>query len=154
MTLGLFAVAGIVTYRLEGHAVADFRALFQKMPWTMAALVVTALSIIGVPPTCGFFSKWFLIQGAMAGGCWAYVAALLFSSLVNVILFFRIFEIGYVFNIGTGDGHAPVGVDVVREAPLSMLIPTLVTALLILLVGLYNQTIVTRLIDLAVPKLY
>ena len=53
MTVGLFAVAGIVTYSVKNHAITGFDGLFQRKPLTMAAFVVGALSIIGVPPTCG-----------------------------------------------------------------------------------------------------
>ena len=153
MTLGVFAVAGILCYRMGSHNISDFKALFQKMPFTMAAFVVAALSMIGVPPTCGFFSKWYLIQGAVIAGSWVFVVALLVSSLINIILFFRIFEIGYVFH-GEDEVHAH-GDDtaVIEEAPISMLIPTMVVAAGIILIGLYNQPILTNVIQFAVPKL-
>jgi multicomponent Na+:H+ antiporter subunit D len=124
------------------------------MPLTMTAFVVCALSIIGVPPTCGFFSKWYLIQGAVIAGHWAFVVALLGSSLINIILFFRIIEIGYVFKESHG-GHGPSGSDavIVDEAPLSMLIPTMAIAIAIILIGLYNQTILSDVIAFAVPRL-
>ncbi|MCP4369676.1 MAG: monovalent cation/H+ antiporter subunit D family protein [Deltaproteobacteria bacterium] len=150
MTLGMFTVAGIVYYKTKSHNLTDFKDLFKKMPFTMAAFVVTALSIIGVPPTCGFFSKWYLIQGAIIDDCWAFVAALLLSSLINIILFFRIFEIGYGFSESHGHGHEKV---LISEAPISMLIPTIITALGIILIGIYNQPIVNNVIRFAVPKL-
>ena len=58
-----------------------------------AFALVGALSIIGVPPTCGFFSKWYLISGSIQAGHYGFMVALLFSSLVNVVLFFRVIEI-------------------------------------------------------------
>jgi len=153
MTLGLFAVAGIVSYQLRGHKLSDFKDLFKKMPFTMAAFVVIALSIIGVPPTCGFFSKWYLIQGAVIAHCWAFVAALLFSSLINIILFFRIFEIGYGFH-ESDEAHGHGGEKAfISEAPMTMLIPTIITALCIILIGIYNQPIITNIIRFAVPEL-
>jgi len=153
MTLGVFAVAGILCYRMKSHNISDFKALFQKMPFTMAALVVAALSMIGVPPTCGFFSKWYLIQGAVIANCWIFVVALLVSSLVNVILFFRIFEIGYVFQEGHEVHTHGDEVAVIEEAPLSMLLPTMTVAAGIILIGLYNQPILINIIQFAVPKL-
>ena len=152
MTLGMFTVAGIVYYQTKGHNLTDFKDLFKKMPYTMAAFVVIALSIIGVPPTCGFFSKWYLIQGAINADCWAFVAALLLSSLINIVLFFRIIEIGYGFPKTDGHGHGHEKV-LVSEAPISMLIPTIITALGIMLIGIYNQTILNNIIQFAVPKL-
>jgi multicomponent Na+:H+ antiporter subunit D len=120
----------------------------------MSALVVAALSIIGVPPTCGFFSKWYLIHGAIIAKHWAFLAALLFSSLISVILFFRVFEIGYTFQASHGahthGAHQAVTID---EAPLSMLIPTICVALAIILIGLYNRAILSNVIAFAVPQL-
>ena len=155
MTLGLFAVAGIIAYKMKNNELTAFDAIFKKMPFTMAAFLVVALSVIGVPPTCGFFSKWYLIQGSIMAGNWIFVGALLFSSLVNVILFFRIIETGYYdFGAsGAGGAHSHDERSVVSEAPLSMLIPTFVVAAAILLIGLYNQSIITTIIDFAVPKL-
>jgi multicomponent Na+:H+ antiporter subunit D len=152
MTLGMFTVAGIFYYQTKTQNIADFKDLFKRMPYTMAAFVVIALSIIGVPPTCGFFSKWYLIQGAIINDCWAFIAALLLSSLINIILFFRIFEIGYGFsqNHGHVQEHASV---LIREAPMSMLVPTIITAVGIMLIGIYNQPIVNHVIQFAVPKL-
>ena len=78
------------------------------MPLTMAAFVVGALSMIGVPPTCGFFSKWYLILGAVDAGEWSYMGALIFSSLINAVLFFRVIEVAY-YPDGDGHGHEPPG---------------------------------------------
>jgi len=154
MTLGLFTVAGIITYKMRHHNLDDFKGMFKKMPLTMAAFVTVALSIIGVPPTCGFFSKWYLLQGAVLAGQWMFVVALLFSSLINIVLFFRIFEIGYEFHTthGTHD-HGHEEMMAVEEAPLSMLMPTLVVAAIIIMIGLYNQPIISNLIQYAVPKI-
>jgi multicomponent Na+:H+ antiporter subunit D len=154
MTLGLFTVAGIITFKMKSHNLTDFKGLFKKMPLTMAAFVVVALSIIGVPPTCGFFSKWYLIHGSVIAGNWIFVVALLFSSLINIVLFFRIFEIGYYsFDSSESHGHEHDGGSVISEAPVSMLVPTLVVAAIILLIGLYNQPIIANIIQYAVPKL-
>jgi multicomponent Na+:H+ antiporter subunit D len=140
-------------YRKKGHAITDFRGLFKEMPFTMSAFVVGALSIIGVPPTCGFFGKWYLIHGAIIAKHWAFVAALLGSSLVNVILFFRIIETGYGFQ-SSEHGHTEHSnhAATIIEAPLSMLIPTIAVAVGIIMIGLYNMTILRHVINFAVPK--
>ena len=153
MTLGLFAVAGILTYKMKNHEIVAFKHIFKKMPFTMAAFLVVALSVIGVPPTCGFFSKWYLIQGSVMAGNWTFVVALLFSSLVNIVLFFRIIETGYYDSDPAGGEHAHEENIVVSEAPLSMLIPTFIVAVAIILIGLYNQSILINIIQFAVPKL-
>jgi len=154
MTAGLFTVAGIIMHKIKSRRLADFEGLFRRMPFTMSAFVVCALSMIGVPPTCGFFSKWYLIQGAMLAGEWPFVAALLGSSLINVILFFRIIEVGYVFQSSMpAHTHSRERIDKIDEAPLSMLIPTVGIAAAIILIGFCNQAIVKHIIDFALPKL-
>ncbi|MCK9275132.1 MAG: monovalent cation/H+ antiporter subunit D family protein [Syntrophales bacterium] len=152
MTLGLFAVAGIITYVKKSHNLSDFQGAFKKMPFTMAAFTVIGLSVIGVPPTCGFFSKWYLIQGSVIAGNWYFVAALLFSSLINIVLFFRILEIGYYDQGDHGNQEKGAGRKF-TEAPVSMLVPALFIAVLIILIGFYNQPIILGIIQHSVPTL-
>jgi multicomponent Na+:H+ antiporter subunit D len=149
----LFLVAGLVMYKNRGHAIDDFKGVFRTMPITALLFTVGALSAIGVPPTCGFFSKWYLLLGSINAGQWAFVTALLVSTLINVALFFRVFDKCFFVH-----GHTGAAVDrEVRkptrgpEAPLSMLIPAVVTALAILLIGVFNQVVVNEVINFAVP---
>lgn len=146
MTLCVFLAAGILTYKLKDDRFESLQGVFRKMPATMAAFVVGGLAIIGVPPTCGFFSKWYLISGGLAAGHYPYVAALLFSSLVNAIVFFRVIEIGYFepFSDGHHDGHGhPAEWD---EAPAEMVAPLLVAAAGLVILGLYTGELVNRVI--------
>lgn len=152
MTLCLFLVAAAITYRTGSLEFERLQGLYRKMPITMAAFTVGAFSMIGVPPTCGFFSKWYLILGGIETGNWGYVAALLFSSLVNAVLFFRIIEIAF-FHTGEaehGHGH---GHDTIRteEAPLMMLAPLVLAAIALIVVGLSSGPIVDNVIRLALP---
>jgi len=144
MTLCVFLAAGNITWVLGSDAFSDIRGLFRKMPVTMIAMVAGGLSIIGVPPTCGFFSKWYLLSGGIEAGHWGFVVALLFSSLVNAVLFFRIFEIGYFepFSDAHGSQHSAVRM---TEAPPGMLVPLLVTAGILLLLGVYSGDIAARI---------
>jgi len=150
MTLCLFIFAGIVIYKRGGHQLADLAGLYKKMPITMAAFTVGALSMIGVPPTAGFFSKWYLILGAIDAGRYHFMAALLVSSLVNAILFFRIIEIAYFEpKVDHHAGHTEKMT--IDEAPLSMLVPLIIVALSLIVIGLYSGDIVTNIIQHSVP---
>ncbi len=151
MTLCIFLVVGNIVYRVKGYAFEDLKGLFRKMPFTMGAFVIGALSIIGVPPTCGFFSKWYLISGSIQAGHYGFVVALLFSSLVNVILFFRVIEISYYepFSDHHGHEHHP---ETMAEAPLTMLVPLIIVAAGLVLVGIYTGDIVNQIIQFAIPK--
>ncbi len=145
MTLCVFLAVNNVVYRVKSFAFDDLRGLFVKMPFTMAALVAAGLSIIGVPPACGFFSKWYLLQGAMQAGRYEFAAALLLSSLINVALFFRVFEIAFFkgqSTHGRANGLGLPAEPVFMEAPVSMVAPLLVTAGCLILMGLSTGAIV------------
>lgn len=150
MTFCLFVFAGIVVYQTGGQKLKDLQGLYRKMPVTMTAFTIGALSMIGVPPTAGFFSKWYLILGAIEAGSYHFMAALLVSSLVNVILFFRIIEIAYfepMTDHHGGESHAVA----ISEAPLPMLLPLLAVAAGLIVIGLYSGSIVTGIIYPALP---
>ncbi|MEE9146554.1 MAG: proton-conducting transporter membrane subunit, partial [Candidatus Tectomicrobia bacterium] len=132
------------------YKVKDFVGMSQRMPWTMAAFVIAAVSMIGLPPTAGFFSKWYLITGALEVHAWPFVVALVVSSLLNAIYFFRIFEFAYLRQPETTD-HIESPPISRHELPAQMLMPILVLATGVLLLGLLNQTIVTGVIQQALP---
>ena len=111
----LFMVAGAVVYRVGSSAVASFAGLGRRMPLTMAAFVVGGLSIIGVPVTVGFISKWYLVLGALEAGNWFIAFAIVASSLIAIVYVWRIVEVAYF-------APAPEG-RTVKEAPVSMLLP-------------------------------
>jgi multicomponent Na+:H+ antiporter subunit D len=83
----------------------------------MAAFVAGGLSLIGVPLTVGFVSKWYLVQGAIERGWWPVAVIVLLASLIGLAYIWRVVEVAYF--------HEPVGkTALATEAPLSMLIPT------------------------------
>ena len=120
MTLCVFLAAGSILFKVRSDSFGALRGSFRKMPFSMAALAVGGLAIIGVPPTCGFFSKWYLISGAIEAGQYQFMAALIFSSLVNVVLFFRIFEIGYFEPFKTHEHHHGSTAVSISEGPPAM----------------------------------
>lgn len=145
MTFALFLVLGNLMFRLKRVEFKDLQGVFARMPWTMAGFVLAGLSIIGVPPTCGFFSKWYLLLGGIEAGAYFFVAALLVSSLICAVLFFRVFEIGF-FEPET-DGHRDFSRAVTQqEAPVSMLIPLGLTTVSLVVLGLYSGFIVETII--------
>jgi multicomponent Na+:H+ antiporter subunit D len=146
MTLCLFLAAAAILQRLGRLEFDSLQGIYRKMPVTMAAFTVGAFAMIGVPPTAGFFSKWYLLLGGIEAGQWLYVIALLFSSLVNAVLFFRIIEIGYFFKDNEHHGH-----ETVAEAPLSMQVPLVISAAALILIGLGSGPLVENIIKLAVP---
>jgi multicomponent Na+:H+ antiporter subunit D len=128
--------------------VGRFTGFGRAMPWTMAAFTLSALSMIGVPPTAGFFSKWYLLLGGIDSGNWLFVAAILLSSLLTAVYFFRVLE--QVYAAHARGNNAPAEAS---DPPPSMLFPILVLAAGVLILGLFNTLIVTRVLDPIVAPL-
>jgi multicomponent Na+:H+ antiporter subunit D len=146
MTFALFLAVGNMVYRLKTVEICDLKGLFQKMPWTMSGFVLAGLSIIGVPPTCGFFSKWYLILGAFERGAWHFAGALIISSLICAVLFFKVFEVCFFEPMSKGHGHHGHASVSIEEAPVAMLIVSGLVSLSIIVTGLYSGTIVNTII--------
>jgi len=142
----LFLVTANLRYRV-GHS--SLRQLDHNMrrvmPWTLVAFTVAALSMVGLPPLAGFFSKWYLVRAALEQNQVFFVAVILVSSLLNAVYFFRVLERVYLKPM---PGNEPVGPkdQPGKEAPASLLVPVLVMALALLMLGLFNAYIVNRVL--------
>lgn len=112
----LFMAVACVMLRTGSHSVGAYAGLAKRMPVTAAAFVIAGLSLIGVPLTVGFISKWQLLAAAFdSGRAWAGFLVVA-SSLIAVIYIGRVIELMTL-------KPAPEGAETIREAPLSMLIP-------------------------------
>ncbi|HOW61973.1 MAG TPA: monovalent cation/H+ antiporter subunit D family protein [Candidatus Contendobacter sp.] len=124
----LFMALGCISFRVGAAELDRMAGVGRAMPWTMGAFVIGGLSLIGVPLTAGFVSKWYLIVGALEKGWWPVAVLVLITSLLAVIYIWRVVEVAYF-------KPAPEG-RVVREAPLALLVPTWALALANLYFGL------------------
>ncbi len=115
MKCALFLALGCVMYSVGSVKLSDMHGIAKKMPWTMGAFVVGGLSLIGVPLTVGFVSKWYLINAAMEADMMPVAALILLSSLLALVYVWRVIEVAYF--------RAPKTESNIKEAPLSMLIP-------------------------------
>ncbi len=118
----IFLGLGCVALRTGGVSIKDMHGLGQRMPWTMAAIVIGGLGLIGIPMTVGFVSKWYLVQAALEKDMWQIAALIVLSSLLAIIYVWRIVEVAYL-------KPAPENTAPISEAPLSMLLPLWVMAL-------------------------
>jgi len=130
----LFLAVACLATQCSGLRLSDLGGLAKRMPWTAAAFVVAGFSLIGIPGTAGFISKWYLISAALEQGSLgiALVVILVISSLMAVVYIWRIVEAIY-FAAPRSDLAA------VREAPLMMLAVTWVAALANLYFGLVPE---------------
>ena len=112
----LFLAMGCIFLRLGSVELKDMHGLARQMPWTMAAFVAGGLSLVGIPLTAGFISKWYLVSAVLTDGYWPLAVLILVSSLLALIYIWRVVEAAY-FNV---PGAA---MQTVKEAPASMLVP-------------------------------
>ncbi len=146
----LFLTIGGIQYRYGETNIDRFGRLYSKMPVTAIAMVIAAMSMIGLPPTGGFFSKWYLVLGAMQSGQYVYIAIIILSSLLNAIYFFRVIEKMFINPAeNLKEVHKPKGA---LELPWQMVLPLLVMGLGILALGLCNEPIVTSILQFALPE--
>ncbi len=94
----------------------------------MAAFVIAGLSIIGVPLTAGFVSKWYLVLAAIEQGHWITTGLIVLASLLAAIYIWRVVEAAYL--------REPAEGAVRQEAPLSMLVPLWVLAAMNIYLGI------------------
>jgi multicomponent Na+:H+ antiporter subunit D len=144
----LFLVAGGIRHQTGAREISWFAGMGRRMPLTMAAFTVAALSMVGIPPTAGFFSKWYLILGSIDNSNWVFVAVILASSLLNAVYFFRVIERVYAI---PPSGRTDIGQ--ITDPPVRILFPILVLAAGIIILGLINAVIVTQILELVVAPL-
>lgn len=132
----LFFVAGAVYVAAGKTQVSELDGIGRRMPWTMAAFSIGALSMVGVPPTAGFVSKWYLIAGAFQNDFYFVLAVLTLSTALNAAYFLPIIHRAFLRPERVAPKH-PHG-----EAPWPMLAALLLTAALTLLLFFFNAPVV------------
>lgn len=124
----LFMAVGGVVLTYQGTRIHDFAGLGRSAPWTMTAFAIAALSLIGVPLTAGFQSKFALVSALLDSGWWWAALIVVFSSVLAVIYMGRILEA--VFFRPSNNPHKQH-----KEAPLLILVPLWILAIANIWVG-------------------
>jgi len=119
----LFFAAGAIYTAAHKTEVSQLNGIGRRMPWTMAAFSIAALSLIGVPPAAGFVSKWFILMSAVEGGHYLVVAVLIVSTLLNAAYFLPIIYSAFFKPLSADDIAHPHD-----EAPLPMVLALTITA--------------------------
>jgi multicomponent Na+:H+ antiporter subunit D len=115
MKAALFLALGSMFFRLSSIELKDLNGIGRLMPWTTAAFVAGGLSLIGVPLTVGFVSKWYLILAALERDWWWLAVLVVASSLLSAVYIWRVVEAAYFRTAANTN---------ITEAPLSLLLPT------------------------------
>ncbi len=116
----LFFAAGAIYTAAHKTEVSQLDGIGRRMPVTMGAFTIGALSLIGIPPFAGFVSKWYIVQGAFAAEMFLAVAVILASALLNAAYFMPIVYAAFF--------RAPPADPAHGEAPLPMVLALALTA--------------------------
>lgn len=136
MKITLFFCAGNFAEGLHVKKISAMNGIGRRMPWTMAAFTVGAMGMIGIPPLAGFISKWYLGLGALRAGQGWVVAVLLGSSLLNAAYFLPIIYAGWFQEPDERGGDGAVS-DKWKQNRAYLLFPPLITAALVILMGIF-----------------
>jgi multicomponent Na+:H+ antiporter subunit D len=127
----LFFCAGAIYVATHKKNISEMSGLGRSMPVTFGAFAIASLSMIGAPPVAGFVTKWHLLVGAMDAGSLAILAVLITSTLLNVAYFAPVVYQAFFGQPPAGDHHHH------HEAPLAMVIPLSITAIISVVIGIY-----------------
>ncbi len=128
----LFFAAGAIYVASKKTELHQLRGIGRRMPWTMAAFTIGALSMIGVPPTGGFVSKWYILAGAFQADNYIALATIILSTTLNAAYFLPIVYMAWFRqeNVTPPEDHG--------EAPFAAVLALSITALLTILFFFFN----------------
>ncbi|MDR0355814.1 MAG: monovalent cation/H+ antiporter subunit D family protein [Deltaproteobacteria bacterium] len=130
----LFFGAGAIYVASHLKSIKAMNGLGRKMPWTFGAFGLASLSMIGMPPVCGFVSKWYLVNGVVDQGQMILLVALLCSTILNAGYFVPIFYRAF-FLPPDPASH----MEEYKEAPLTMVVPLVFTSFVSVALGIYPE---------------
>jgi multicomponent Na+:H+ antiporter subunit D len=132
----MFMTACAFIYKFDLWDIRKFEGLGRRMPYTCFALLLAILAMIGMPPSAGFITKWYLILAVLEAQKYPFIVFIVISTLLMIVYFWRLIEIMYVRatpNSSKNDFH-------IEEAPPSMLIPSLILGILTFGIGIIWMT--------------
>jgi len=141
----LFMACGALVYRVGSSQFENLNGLGRQMPWTFSAIFIAGLSLIGIPGTAGFISKWYFMLAALEQQSWLIALVILLGSLLTVIYMWKIVEV--MFLRPASDTVASV-----KEAPVSLLIPMWVLVIANIYFG-FNTELTVNVADSAAKLL-
>ncbi len=136
----LFFAAGAIYVASKKTEIFQLRGIGRRMPWTMTAFTIGALSMIGVPPTGGFVSKWYILAGALEADNYVAIATVVISTALNAAYFLPIIYLAWFASESEPNSPATVGVKTDHaEAPFAAVLALSITALLTLALFFFNE---------------
>ncbi len=167
MKATLFLAAGSIRLRVGLQRTHNLAGLGPRMKLTMGAFAVGSVAMVGIPPTAGFFSKWYMVQAGVHEGQWLVVVVVLLSTLLTAVYLFKVLEQVYLRpakpepSAHHDDEHdSPEGgvpqpveqeavrpvVERAREAPLDVWLPLVLLAAATVVLGVANVVIMEHVL--------
>ncbi|WP_461206284.1 complex I subunit 5 family protein [Clostridium sp. DL1XJH146] len=137
----LFFCAGAIMYTTDKKNISEMEGIGKRMPITMWCFGISSISLVGIPPTNGFVSKWFLAIGGLAAGKIIFPAILLLSALLTAMYLFPVVSAAFFKKSNFEAG--------VQEAPLNMLIPIVCITIITVILGVWPNPILNFLREIA-----
>ncbi|NDF11436.1 MAG: monovalent cation/H+ antiporter subunit D family protein [Proteobacteria bacterium] len=128
---GLFLAVGCVFYAKGSVRIEDMAGLLKSMPFICICFIVCGLSLVGVPGTVGFISKWMLLQALLEAKQWGLLVLVLMSSILSLIYIWKVAETMY---FGASSGK-------IRAVPASMQCSLALVTFLNILFGFYSAPV-------------
>lgn len=174
MKVVLFMSAGGILNQMGTLNISRLRGFPSVMPWTALAFFIGVLAMVGIPPTGGFFSKLYLIWGAVEAEAWVFVGVILVATLLAFVYLFRLINIAFFRPYEKSDDKKVLQSEELtldspvdtkddsskefesmprKEMGIIMLLPVLFVAAALIVVGIYNGVIVDNVIELAIPDI-
>jgi multicomponent Na+:H+ antiporter subunit D len=142
----LFFCAGAIFVATGKKNISEMVGIGKRMPVTMIAFFIGSLSVIGLPPTGGFFSKWYLVLGTLQADQMVMLFVLLGSSLLNAAYFLPV-----VYKAFFCTQEESMFANTIQEAPIWCVAPLVVTAVGSIVLFFY-PTLFLNLAELAISK--
>lgn len=128
----LFFCAGAIYVATHKKDISEMSGLGRTMPFTFGAFAIASLSMIGAPPVAGFVTKWYLLVGSMQAHQVGLLLVLLSSTLLNVGYFAPITYSAFFGKLPAGEKYEGI-----KEAPLFMVIPLMIAAIISVIIGIF-----------------
>lgn len=138
----LFFCVGTIMYTTHKTDIGQIKGIGKQMPVTMWCFAIASISLIGIPPSNGFVSKWYLALGGLEGGKVYFVIILLLSAVLTALYLMPIVAVAF-FKKGEEE------VVEVKEAPMKMLIPIVSITVIVVLLGIFPNPVVSFIQEIA-----
>ncbi len=131
LKISLFFCAGAIIVASGKENISDMKGIGRRMPFTMGAFFIGTLGMIAIPPSAGFLSKWFISTGAVQANEMFFVFVMIASGILNAAYFLPIVYTAFFKEPDKKETHG--------EAPMIMVVPLVITALISLYLGINPQ---------------